>query len=134
MSLGFISQVRGSFLIFLFDFILLLRGLLLLFSICLSILLGFLLVWLISSSLLLIFSLWSFFLWSRNIFLHSNLFIFSPFLSQLNTFKTWNLMNLVADSQNEGVFFMLWMAFFDFILSYLMGKSLKLWSILRIVN
>jgi hypothetical protein len=96
----------------------------------------FTLHWLISLSRRLISSSRLFFLfnWCWDIFLHWNFLFLNPFFNEFNILKLRDLMNVIANSQNQRVFIMLRMGIFDFVLSNLSWNSMQDWGTWAIKN
>ena len=132
MWLSINSDWACCLLIFLADLILLFRSfrllLLFLFHLCISRFITTLWCALLFRSLLRL-------LRCRDIFFNSNLFFLYPFLLKISRFKTRNLVNVVANSQDKGnLFIVFWFSFFDSVSGNFFWKSLNQLNTLRIVN
>lgn len=70
-----------------------------------------------------------------NILLNGNLFLFNPFFLDLCGFETRDLMDVVVDSEDEGVLLVvLKFAFLDLVLGHLGRNALDEGSTLGVVH
>jgi hypothetical protein len=76
----------------------------------------------------------SWFSWGRNILLNCYLFFFNPFFGEINAFKAWDLMNVVAHSDYQRELIMLGNCIFDLVLCYLEREACDKLSTWRIMN
>lgn len=73
--------------------------------------------------------------WCRDIFFNRNLFFFNPFLLEVGRLKARYLMNVVADSQNEGNFLIVFgFTFFDSVLCDFFREALNQLNTIRVVD
>ena len=61
----------------------------------------------------------------RDIFLDGYFFFLDPFFLKISSFKAWDLVDIVANSENKCNLFVFWLGFLHFVLGHLSWQALQ---------